>query len=265
MRWMSLMLLLAGCGAGQLSLTAWGEEFIEQEIPATVFEDGHSVRYSKFLVVVRDFTLAKRTGEVAATQPHPVVMDLTKPGPVKLFEFQLPAFKYDEVSYRIGPADDAVAVGEVSEADVGSMRAGASLRVEGTVSNGAQSKRFAWAFSVSTHYSRCENLDFGEGVTVPNGSEETVQLTLHGDHLWYDGLQADDAKVRGAAILAADANDDGEVTMAELAAVQLTSLPLSQYDTTGAGGVKTLADFVTALSRTVGHFRGEGDCSATTQ
>ncbi len=68
----------------------------------------------------------------------------------------------------------------------------------------------------------------------------------------YDGLQAACAKVRGAAIIAADANDDG-VTRAELAAVQLTSLPLSQYDTTGAASVKTLADRVSGIpSRNLG-------------
>ena len=266
MRWMSLLVLLTGCGGvGQVSVTTWGEEFIEQEIPSTVFADGHSVRYSKFLVVVRDFVLAKKTGERGASQSTPFVVDVARPGPTTLLEFEgVDALKYDQVSYRIGPADDAVGVGEVSEADLASMR-GHSLRVEGTVTNGVVSKRFAWTFSQSTHYVDCSNLDYGEGVTVPSGARETVQLTMHGDHLWYDGLSADDAQVRGAAIIAADANDDGEVSLAELEAVLLTSLPLDQYDTTSAAGVKTLADFLETLSRTVGHFRGEGDCTATSR
>lgn len=53
---------------------------------------------------------------------------------------------------------------------------------------------------------------------------------------------------------------DGVITLDELAAVQLTSLPLGQYGTGSAGSVHTLKDFVSALSRTVGHFRGEGEC-----
>jgi hypothetical protein len=42
--------------------------------------------------------------------------------------------------------------------------------------------------------------------------------------------------------------------------VQLTTLPIDQYGTGTVGNVKTLNDFVTALVRTLGHFRGEGEC-----
>jgi hypothetical protein len=42
--------------------------------------------------------------------------------------------------------------------------------------------------------------------------------------------------------------------------VNLTTLPLGQYGTGSAPNVKTLKDFVLALSRTVGHYRGEGHC-----
>ena len=47
--WLWCVVFSACGGVGQVSLTTWGEDFIEQEIPATLFEDGFSVRYSKFL------------------------------------------------------------------------------------------------------------------------------------------------------------------------------------------------------------------------
>jgi hypothetical protein len=260
--------MLMGCGGvGEVTLTTWGEDYIEQGLPAELFEDGFSVRYSKFLVVIKDFEMAKRTGEQGPRQAGPLVVDVTKPGPLELAKFSdVDALKYDQVSYGIGPASDAIASGEVAATDVELMKAGnRSIWVEGTVSKGAVSKRFSWAFSLDTHYSDCTNPDFGEGVTVPNGGQQTVELTLHGDHFWYDDLQSPEAKVRGTAIVAADSNDDGEVTLAELAAVQLTSLPLSQYGTGSLGNVKTLADFVTALGRTIGHFRGEGECTTASR
>jgi hypothetical protein len=245
---LSLVLLFIFCGCrpvGDVTLTTWGEDFIEQGIPATVFEDGYSVRYTKFLVVIKDFTMATQTGVQGPTQSAPQMVDLTQPGPLELGNFtDVDALKYDRVSYGIGPSSDEPK----------------SVQLEGTLSKGTESKHFAWSFTLDTHYSQCSNPDFGEGVTVPNGGSETVELTIHGDHLWYDDLASPDAKVRGTAIANADANSDGEITQAELTAVQLTTLPIDQYGTGTVGNVKTLNDFVTALVRTLGHFRGEGEC-----
>jgi hypothetical protein len=256
---------LTACGGvGQLSLTAWGEDFIEQELPATNFEDGFSVKYTKFLVVLKDFTLATKTGKQGPSQSGALVVDLTKPGPIELQAFtELEAIKWDEVSYGLGPAASATGVGAVSAADVETMKStGSALWVEGTLSKGGTTKSFSWKFATDTHFSSCTSPDYGEGVTVPTGGTVTVELTIHGDHLWYDDLQSPDAKLRGTAIAGADANADGVITQQELAAVQLTSLPLGQYGTGGASNVKTLDDFVRELGRTVGHFRGEGECVA---
>ena len=60
---LSLMAAVSACGGvGTVSLTTWGEEYIEQEIPAAEFEDGHTVKFTKFLVVVNEFQLATKTG-----------------------------------------------------------------------------------------------------------------------------------------------------------------------------------------------------------
>lgn len=262
--WCGAALALSACGgAGSLSLTTWGEDFIEQGIPASAFEDGASVRYTKFLVTYHDFTLATKTGTVGPRQGAPVVVDVTKAGPTELLRFDdVAARKWDEVRYAIAPATaETVGAGGVSSADVEAMKAsGTALWVEGTLRQGEVSKTFSWRFDLATRYEHCTSAEFGEGATVPTGGTEIVQLTVHGDHLWYDDLQSPEAAMRGKAVLDADADGDGAVTQAELAAVPLTTLPLGRYGTGGASGVKTLNDFVRALGRSVGHYRGEGEC-----
>lgn len=261
----ALALLPACTGTGTLSLTTWGEEFIEQEIPESTFIDGYSVTYSKFIVTIKDFTLATKTGETGDAMTTAAAIDMTKKGPVQILEWtDVPAIKWDQVSYGIGPASNPTPIGETSADDVSAMAAaGQSIWVEGALHKGAEQKTFSWKFDVDTHYADCTNPDLGDGVTIVTGKTEVVQLTIHGDHLWYDDLQSADAKVSGQAKWDADANDDGVITQEELAAVSLTTLPLTQYGTGGASNVKNLSDFVRALSRTVGHFRGEGECEAS--
>ncbi|MFE8595559.1 hypothetical protein [Archangium violaceum] len=259
---------LAACthGSGDVTFTTYGEDFIEKEIPAEDFEDGWTVKYSKFLVTIGELKVANHGGEVVADAAGAKVFDVHKPGPVTVVRFPaLPAADWDAVSYAIAPSASAEA-GNVSAEDMNLLKAkGWSVYMEGTATKGAVTKKFAWGFPLNTLYEHCEHPDLGEGLTVPNGGEETVQLTMHGDHLFFDDLQSPDAKMRFDALAAADkpgsGGADGEVTLEELEQVDLTELPVGQYGTGGAANVRNLRDFVTALVRTVGHFRGEGECS----
>jgi hypothetical protein len=268
-----LLTLAAACGGeGTVAFTSWGEDYIEVGLPlddtATPepdgFTDGWTVKYTKFVLVYKDIALAQKTGAVGPKQTGALVLDLTKPGPTTLLSFSgTPSGKWDRVSYALAPDAAAQAVGAIATADAEKMRSeGLDLWLEGTGTKDAAVKHFSWAFSQDTLFEDCTNEDFGEGVTVPNGGTETVQLTTHGDHLFYDDLSAETAKMRFAAIAAADHDADGTVTLDELRAVSLTSLPVGQYGTAGASGVKTLKDFVSQLTRHIGHYRGEGSCSA---
>jgi hypothetical protein len=217
-------------------------------------------------VKLSEVKVANRDGETAAEQVPARVYDVRRPGPVEVVTFNdLPAEDWEEVSYAIAPATDATA-GNADAADVERMNAqGWSVYVEGSATKGTVTKTFRWGFSTNTLYERCTEEDLGDGVTVPKGGKETVQLTIHGDHLFFDDLQSPDAKMRFDAIAAADSTGivgpDGEVTLEELGLVDLTTLPANQYGTGGAGSVRTLRDFVTSLVRTAGHYRGEGECS----
>jgi TonB family protein len=101
-------------------------------------------------------------------------------------------------------------------------------------------------------------------VQEPAADAGFVELTVHGDHLFYDDLQSEEAVLRFQALADADANQDGDITLAELDAVPLYTVPLSNgsYGTGALGNVNTLGDYERTLSRTIGHYRGEGSCNS---
>lgn len=256
-------LALAACGGqtGTMTLTTWGEDYIEQQIPATAFADSAEVRFSKFLVVLRDIEVATSDGEVADVALDPLVVDVHQPGPHTLTTLtDIPAQRWDAVGVTLAPASEASAL-NASAADVDLMTSqGYSVYVEGSATLGGDSYSFAWGFTTATRYSDCTESSGGAGAVVPAGGSVTVELTVHGDHLFYDDLQSEDPSLRLAALAAADADSDSDITLAELAAVDLTTLPLGQYGTGGDGSVGDLRAFVTALTRTLVHFQGEGHC-----
>ncbi|MBN1207230.1 MAG: hypothetical protein JXB05_20260 [Myxococcaceae bacterium] len=255
-----------GGGTGDVVFTTYGGDFIEKELPASAFEDGWSVKYTKFLVTLGELKVTDGKGAVAAQSTGAKVHDVHRAGPVEVERFTgLEAKDWGEVSYAIAPASAATA-GNATAEDLERMRTGGyAVYVEGTGTKGTETKQFAWGFAQDTLYEHCESPDLGEGVTVPSGGEEVVQLTLHGDHLFFDDLQSPEAKLRFDALAQADgfgfAGPDGVVTLQELELVDLTTLPRDTYGTGGAPNVSNLRDFVSALVRRVGHFRGEGECS----
>lgn len=272
---MVALALLGGCGddgtssggEGTVTFTTWGEEYVEDEIPAEAFADGYSVTYSKFLVVIGNIVIADESGAEAARHDGFFLVDHTSPGTKELVQLEgLEAKAYTLVSYETSPAAaaDIEPIGAASESDVELMASeGYHVYVEGTLSNGTDSKTFAWGFGEPTRLEECEGEIDGRltsGVIVTNGGNDVVELTIHGDHFFYDDLQSPDAVVRGEAIFDADADDDGEITLAELADVSLVELPADQYGTGGVDGVNDLRAFVSFLSRTIGHYRGEGEC-----
>lgn len=254
---------LAACASpGSVAVSIWGEEFIEQKIPAADVEDGWEISFSKFLVVVGELEVASSDGDVGAEFAKAKVFDVHQPGPTEVVRLENVLDRdWDAVSYAIAPSTSPEA-GNASAEDVERMKAnGWSVYLEGTATKGAVTKTLKWGFTTNTLYEQCGPHEGDKGLTVPSGGEAKVQLTIHADHLFYDDLQDPDAKMRFDAMATADKNDDGEVTLAELAAVPLSSLPLGTYGTGSVANVDDLQAFVTTLLRTIGHFQGEGECS----
>ena len=275
-----LAVALPGCGAddaaagkGTATFTSWGEEYIEEGIPADPtgqagFADGWSLKYDKFLVHYADITVADSAGTVAAKLSGSRLVDNTRPGKKTLVQLTgLEAKAWDRVSYKISPAtaDAQIVAGDAADRDL-MVKGGYSLYVSGTLTKGAVTKKIRWGFAIGTQYSLCESEQGGkltQGLVVRDGAEDVSELTTHGDHLFYDRLQAGATgtvtSLRFDTLAAADKDGDGEVTLDELAATQLD---VKLYDPSGlpAGDMRA---FVTALARTVGHYRGEGECTVS--
>ncbi|MBX2802616.1 MAG: hypothetical protein KTR31_33360 [Myxococcales bacterium] len=214
-------------------MTTWGEEFIEDGIAVADFEDGCSATYDRFEVQFASATLLEVDETVVGDAPVSRV-DLVEAGPQQLGTVEVRPGDYQRVYYEIGPdTDDAV-------------------RTAGTVTCGGDTVTFDWSFSAATRY-RCLPLD----ISAAAGDQVTTELTVHGDHLFFDSLDEDGGLLRGQAIVDADANEDGSVTLVELEAVRITDLG---YPVGTVVGIDHFADFVGHLVQSVGHVNGEGHC-----
>jgi hypothetical protein len=274
----SLGLACADGGRGSASFTTYGEDFVEKQIPADPsgeagFVDGWTLHYDKFLVVFHELTVATGDGDVAATMVGSRFVDNVVAGRKPLVTFpDLEARHWDRVSYQIKPAraDSEVVSGSVADRDM-MAASGFSIYVAGSASKtGADgklvSKTFHWGFKTATQYQNCqqaaESGQVLEGIVVTNGGDDVSELTTHGDHLYYDRLMASSdpavkTSLRFDEKAAADANNDGEITLEELFA---TPIDVRKYDPSGLDA-PSLGAFMTSLARTVGHFRGEGECT----
>jgi hypothetical protein len=279
-----LMTVLAtacdGAGKGTAQFTTWGEAYIEEEIPSDPkgedgFLDGWVLHYDKFLVAFHGITIADDKGTVAAQMTGSKLVDNVKAGRKDLVTFtDLEAQAWTKVSYQIKPVlADSELIAGAAEADRTMMVAnGYSIYVAGSATKTPEgggapiTKTFHWGFKTATQYHDCQQAEEGgqtiKGVVVTNGGTDTSELTTHGDHFFYDRLKASEDPAMPTSLrfdekAGADKDGDGEITLAELEA---TTIDITKYDPSGFE-TPTLGSFMIALARTVGHFRGEGECS----
>jgi hypothetical protein len=265
-----------GGGKGTAKFTTWGEAFIEEGIPADAngedgFVDGWALKYDKFLVAFHEITVGDETGAPVAHLTGSKLVDNVIPGRKELVTFpDLPARAYRQVGYQIKAAlADSELVAGAAEADRAMMVAnGYSIYVSGSATKGAVTKTFHWGFKTATQYRSClQPAESGqpiEGIVVTNGGEDTSELTTHGDHFFYDRLKASEdpaivTSLRFDEKAAADEDGNDEITLDELNAAPID---VTRYDPSGFDA-PTLGAFMTSLARTVGHFRGEGECNVS--
>lgn len=238
-------------GTGILQMTTWGEEYIEVGIPASALEDGWAIEYHAFVVSLGGVDSA------GGSVPGAWAVDLTKTGPHVLATEEVTAGDIAPLSYTIRPLGSSATNLNVDAALFAEMETeGLSVYVEGTATKGASTIDFAWGFDVTASYHDCEAVE-----SVPKSGSGTVELTIHGDHLLYESLVDPEAGLRFQALADADANGDGEVIPAELAAVSGTAfLALDNYDVPAGSGIDNLWDYLSAQVATLGHIDGEGHC-----
>jgi hypothetical protein len=234
----------------------YGEAFIEEGIPASDFSDGWAVTFDHFLITIADVTAARGQDAPALSAPTPRVYELARPTmgvgqPVATAE--VPGGAYDNVAYRVRPAPAGVAAAPGADAARASAMAaaGESVHVVGTARKGDRTLRFAWGFTSDVLYRGCES-----EARVDGGTART-QLTIHGDHLFFDDLVSEDPKLAFDLVAASDTDGDGQVTKAELQARDITGQARYQV---GGERITNLWDFIARQVTNLGHIDGEGHC-----
>lgn len=278
----SLYFLLAATAActtgptGTATFTTRGDESIERGITAEGdegFVDGWSLSYDKFLMSFYQLTISDDSGQVGAITDPTYIVDQTAPGSKQLFSVEgIEAKAWNRVSYMVMPPLSYNVLVSGDEDDLALLKdAGYSVYISGTASKGDVTKTFALGFTEGTLYEQCHSDHDGEereGIVVPTDAEELIELTTHGDHLFYDRLQGplndgENGSLRFDALAMADdeGNADGDITANELRNMQVDAdvYDLSQSD----GSITNLFDFINGRAHTIGHFQGEGVCSFT--
>lgn len=243
-------LLIGGCpqpdSMKTMNFAVYGEEFIEDLIPSEE-TDGWEIRFTRFLINLGGVRV-QRGGVLLGQTSEFRIYDLTQDSGGDGFSVATLQARarsgVHEIRYMIAPAGGDSAAGNASSADTAFMNAnGHAVYVEFEATRGAEQKSAAWGFGFAADYTGCfTTLDFTE-------SDETrIELTIHGDHFFYAGVEDD--TLRFDAMAGADADDDGVITLAELAAVAVDP-------STGGDNLRSLVE---ALVATLGHIDGEGHC-----
>ena len=233
---LAILPIFAGCASGDWAVNTWGEEYIEEGIPAEEFEDGCSASFNRFSVAFSEASLRNPDESVVGEVPAGR-FELTEPGPQDLGVVSVAPGTYDRVYYTVGSETED------------------SVQTAGTVTCGENTVAFEWNFNPSVRY-RCL-ADAPLEVVVPEGGQVSTQITIHGDHLFYDSLAGEGEVLRGQAIVDADADADGVVTLTELESVSVEALG---YPVGTHTEIANLADFIAQLVSGVGHVDGEGHC-----
>lgn len=254
---------LAACEAGagsELAVRVYGEEFIESGIPASQFDDGWAVTFDRFLINLGAIEVSEDGASPALAEPAFQVFDLAAPSAGEgqaVFASEVPAGAYSATRYKILPAGGDSLAGNAAAGDVAMMKSGGfSVFVSGKAMKGGVIKTFAWGWQTATSYEHCESQ-----AVIGAGKPGVVQVTIHGDHLFLDDLFSETPMVLfGLAAQADDDGDgDGEITQAELQAVDLR--PLANYQV-GSTGITDLWRFLEHLTTSLGHIDGERHCEA---
>ena len=279
--------LFAGCGSdstggsggGNLSVLIEAEETIPDGLQAGDGEedirDGFDISYSRYIVTLGNVEMSQLDGADFQSSAVVVVVDLTSlPSTLpELTAFSgIPTGQYTSFGFETPLADaDVVNLNAVAEADVEAMIAnGWSYIIEGTitqVSDGA-SKDFLIEADVPSVYSDCAVEGLEPGVNVSSNS--SVGITLHGDHMFFNGFPEEEGNVvRLAQWLwdIPDVDSDEVLTQADFeAATDIATLypspPTGVYELTGGpiAPITNAWDFIRAQLGTQGHIFGEGEC-----
>lgn len=211
---------------GTIRVTAYGESFIENGIPASNADDAWEITFQLFEVTIEDIAVAGTSIPVSSA----IDLSVSSSGE----------------GHELGSA--SVSAGDYTNASFTITR----IAVDGTATKDGDTKTFSWVFHQPTRYTECETT-----TTVRETNLATFQITVHADHLFYDSLVSEDPKILFQALADADTNADDAITQSEL-----TATGIGAYDPGNEDDVRDLWGWLVAQSQTLGHVNGEGHCRA---
>ncbi len=267
----------AGGGSGNLNVILEAEQSITDGIEAGTgpenITDGYSVEFSKYIISLGRVEM-DQLGDNAQGSDDVVVTDFTAlPATgLELTAFNgIPTGQYSEFGFETpSPDEGAVRDRSVSEEDFDAMvQNGWSYLIEGSLldADGALVRRFVIEADVPTVYTTCAVEGLPVGVNVQASSDVTI--TMHGDHLVFNGFPEEEGNVNRQAQWLADIedlNEDGVLTQSDFeAATEIGALfpspPQGDYELGGGPlPIRNAWDFIRAQLSTQGHILGEGEC-----
>lgn len=295
-----------GAGSGDLTVIVEPEDTIVDGLdPGDAVEsirDGWTVRFEKMIVAIGDVDLHLSTDEGVEAAAHEVfAVDLAAVSSSGADLWTLPGLRAGrwEITWATPAADGATRGTEgVAAEDLARMQAeGFTYLVLATLTKpdgvscppiavaqipadavpvttapdgrdcyAAPSLTIDVGAVADTVYGPCE-VDGTPGVSIAAGGTQTVALTLHGDHLFFNGFP--EGSEGGTQRLAqwwadCDLDLDGTVTVPELQSISPSDLAEidDRYQLGGSPitPLDTMHDYVRAQLKTQGHFQGEGEC-----
>jgi hypothetical protein len=271
---------MTGCPStptGDLVVSLQAEDTIAEGLAAGTGDeqitDGWAITYTKFIVALGHVHVQQAGGAVNEVEMDTLadLRSVSSAGrPVQTLT-ALPTGRYTfEYDTPIASADmtrDA----SVSAADQARMVAeGCTYLIQGTATREARSIAFDFCLAAETVL-ECSAMEGAEGIVINSGSNSAA-MTLHGDHLWFNGFPDGDEGVvlrrAGWLALVDDRTGmDGMLTNADLTATPVTVLDPTLYSLTGAPSVDgmpitNLLQYARAQVTTQGHLNGEGECLA---
>lgn len=284
----SLLLLIAfssGCentSEGNLLVFLQAQAAIPDGLQAGEEEgdivDGYDVFFDRYVISVGDVAMSQDGAEPIVTE-NVRVADYTDL-PDTLLELEafreIPIGRYSAFGFQTAPPDEDVQrTLDVSEADFEAMVAnGWSYIISGTVTladadpDEADEVDFLIEADVRTGYTNC-GTNGALGIAVASSSE--VEITMHGDRLFYNGFPESQSEVQlraGWLFNVADVDEDEIITRVDLeAAEDLEAIfdPFAAYGRLSGSPIPIddAWDFVRAQLSLQGRIFGDGPCDSS--